>query len=273
MQKTEELRLDKIRIDGGTQTRAALNMATVKEYAEDMENGATFPPLGVVFDGEVYWLWDGFHRWHGYRAAGIAEAECIVTEGSQEDALRLALAANAAHGLQRTSADKKAALRLCLAHPVWGKESDGLVAERCAVSVRFVGKWRTDLQPTHRAEAEARVGRDGKTYKLPAKPAPVEREPGDESEPGGADPIPAEAEPVANTAVSELFNKKKPGTKGRGTAFDDSEFFRVYGTLVRLVQSRAEVLKCVNSPDHRRTCAALDELLSSYEGWQKRRAA
>ena len=51
-----------IRRDGGTQPRKILDQAAVEAYAEAMKKGAVFPPVTVFYDGEEYWLADGFHR-------------------------------------------------------------------------------------------------------------------------------------------------------------------------------------------------------------------
>ena len=62
-----QLSIDSIRIDGGTQPRAELRNDVVKDYAELMRAGAAFPPVSVFYDGQDYWLADGFHRiraWH-----------------------------------------------------------------------------------------------------------------------------------------------------------------------------------------------------------------
>ena len=60
--QSTKLLISQIRRDGGTQPRAAINQDTVNEYREDMKNGDKFPPVIVFYDGEIYWLADGFHR-------------------------------------------------------------------------------------------------------------------------------------------------------------------------------------------------------------------
>jgi hypothetical protein len=62
MNTTIPLPLDSIRIDGGTQPRSVLNFDTIDDYAEAMKAGAKFPAVTVYYDGEIYWLGDGFHR-------------------------------------------------------------------------------------------------------------------------------------------------------------------------------------------------------------------
>jgi hypothetical protein len=82
----KELRLGDIRLDGDTQPRGELDTLTVDEYARAMTNGVSFPPAEVVFDGSHYWLWDGFHRYHGRRKAGKETIAVNVTPGTVEDA-------------------------------------------------------------------------------------------------------------------------------------------------------------------------------------------
>ena len=43
-----EVKIAQIRVDGGTQPRAQLNYATVTEYAEAIEDGASFPPIELA---------------------------------------------------------------------------------------------------------------------------------------------------------------------------------------------------------------------------------
>jgi hypothetical protein len=58
-----------------------------------------------VFDGERFWLADGFHRVYGHDEAGLAECEALIHYGSKLDAARIALRANAEHGRPRTEKD------------------------------------------------------------------------------------------------------------------------------------------------------------------------
>ena len=53
-QKT--LRLDEIRLDGGTQPRIMINEKVVDEYAELYRDGQELPPVTIFFDGTTYWL-------------------------------------------------------------------------------------------------------------------------------------------------------------------------------------------------------------------------
>lgn len=147
---TTQLPWDQIRTNGGTQMRAGLNQETVGEYADAMRRGGrydSFPPLTVFYDGEAYWLGDGFHR-HA-AACQVFGSACTlpvdVRAGTRRDAVLHAAAANAKHGLRRTNADKARAVDTLLQDEEWHHWSDNEIARRCAVSPTFVGKRRSLL--------------------------------------------------------------------------------------------------------------------------------
>lgn len=158
----KELHLERLRIDGGTQPRTSINMLVVAEYAEDLERGDTFPPVLAVFDGKDYWLYDGFHRYHGHQQAKRTTIKVEVIKGTVEDARWLALAANKAHGQRRTNEDKRRAVEQAL--KMRPKESDYAVAEHVGVSAEMVRQYRQRL-PTVGSEPE-RTGRDGRTINV-----------------------------------------------------------------------------------------------------------
>jgi hypothetical protein len=78
--------------------------------------------------------------------------------------LKFALAANAAHGLKRTNADKRRSVELALAE--WPNLSSRELAKICAVSDMMVGEIRNQLQESC---SSTRTGADGKEYKVPVK--------------------------------------------------------------------------------------------------------
>jgi len=159
-----KLKLDSIRLDAGTQTRAHIDDATVAEYSEAMIRGDHFPPV-IVFqnDGEFI-MADGFHRHKAARKARLKHLQAEVRKGSRKDALRFALGANDAHGLRRTNGDKRRAVELALAE--FGSQSDRLLAEMCGVSVQTVGNIRHQLSIF---DSSPRTGKDGKLRALPVR--------------------------------------------------------------------------------------------------------
>lgn len=157
------IKLEQISIDG-TQSRAALNQNVVADYAERIAEGEQFPPVVVFFDGAKFWLADGFHRFFAARKAGL---ESIVEDrrtGSQRDAILYSVSANAAHGLQRTNADKRKSVEMLLSDPEWSAWSDSQIAKACAVSHTFVAGIRREIQPERLRSRTAE--RSGTTYQL-----------------------------------------------------------------------------------------------------------
>lgn len=174
--KVQHIELVKIDTEG-LQTRAALNMEAVREYAEEeRERGAVFPPV-VVFLGAdgTYRLADGFHRVAMARQEGRKKVAAEVREGGFAEALTYALTANTAHGLRRTVADKRNAVMVAYRHRIalgLGEvPAANAVALLVGVSNHFAGH-QLGTVPAW-AAAQERTGRDGKTYGLP--PPPVRR--------------------------------------------------------------------------------------------------
>jgi hypothetical protein len=151
-----QIRLSSIRLDGGTQPRAATDPDLVGQYADALVNGAKFPPLVLYHDGSDYWLADGFHRYHAMDGCGLTSVPCEVRQGTRRDAILFSVGANAAHGLRRTNEDKRRAVLRLLDDPEWSGWSDREIARTCQVSPDLVGKLRPAGKVTVGADSEAR---------------------------------------------------------------------------------------------------------------------
>ena len=138
------INIESIRLDGGTQPRAALDYGVVGEYAEAIQGGAKFPAVTVFYDGSDYWLADGFHRVTAALRAGLTEIEADVHQGSRRDAVLFSVGVNASHGLRRTPADKRRAVTALLNDEEWSQWSDREIARRCAVSPDTVNRYRKE---------------------------------------------------------------------------------------------------------------------------------
>lgn len=174
------LPIEHIRTDGGTQARAALDLATVAEYAESWRqlaaraNGLNeMPPIIVYYDGTDHWLADGFHRLAAYKQfleSGSASASprairALVLQGTRRDAVLAACGANATHGLRRTNADKRRAIETLLKDDEWKTWSDSEVARRVNVDHKTVAAVRADLYPGNSQDSRT-VERAGTTYQM-----------------------------------------------------------------------------------------------------------
>jgi hypothetical protein len=136
------VKLEDIRIDGGTQFRDQINQDVVKDYGEKMIDGAKFPPIKATFDGTAYWLYDGFHRYFAAHDKGFRDIEVDYKPGTQEDAQDLALKANNEHGLQRNNATKRKVVEAALSMERHASKSDREIAKLCDVSATFVAAVR-----------------------------------------------------------------------------------------------------------------------------------
>lgn len=158
------LPIDSIRIDGGTQSRASINEATVAEYAEAMADPATvFPPVIAYFDGREYWLADGFHRLAAWRQIGRTDIPAEIRQGDRRAAILHSVAANSAHGLRRTNDDKRRAVLTLLEDAEWSAWSDREIARRCAVHHEMVGKLRASLTGGSASDARTYTTKHGTT--------------------------------------------------------------------------------------------------------------
>ena len=156
-QRIKEVPLGKITMDKALQPRMALTNEAVSEYAEAMQDGAELPPCVVVWDGTTHWLCDGFHRVNAALRLKWKSIRCEITEGTRDDAMWLAAAANLKHGVRRTNADKQRAVQMALlCKPEASLRDIGL---HCAVSQEMVRayKQRAERVDEINKQAEAAI--------------------------------------------------------------------------------------------------------------------
>jgi hypothetical protein len=219
-----KLKVNDIRIDGGTQSRVKIDIAYVEELAEAAKARTTLPPVVVFHDGKSYWLADGFHRYHAHRSAGIATIPADLRKGTVRDAILFSVGANASHGLRRTNADKRCAVETLLKDKEWGGKSNRWIADQCGVSDVFVGDLRRQVQTVSTCDDQKRAGKDGKSYpaKAAAKPEiniddipmddgpAIEETPIDTATPVSAEPVKDEVgNPITDMEIISLFNRRR----------------------------------------------------------------
>lgn len=161
------LPIAKIRLDGGTQPRSALDFTAIDDYAEAMAAGLKFPPVVVFHDGEHYWLADGFHRLKAAFASGFDAIDCELRQGTLEDAQWYSFSANKTNGLRRTNEDKQRAVKSALLHPRAAEMSNSAIARHVGVDEATVRNWRTRLAASSEIpKIDTRtVSRQGSTYR------------------------------------------------------------------------------------------------------------
>jgi hypothetical protein len=185
-----EVPLEQLQAEGEAQARERLDPDKVEEYGAVLaaSPGVVWKdPAVVFFDGEWYWLGDGFHRAAAYIDAKKDTMPCDVRPGTREDARWFACGANKTHGLHRTNADKRKAVRMALEQKP--QMSDRAIAEHCGVSPPFVASIRRESEgglTENGLQSDDRVGLDGRTTdtsnigRRPDEPTPpVEPDPAD----------------------------------------------------------------------------------------------
>src|SRR5690606_10052699 len=82
----------------------------------------------------------------------------LVTDGTERDARRLSLGANATHGRARSNDDKRHVVNVCLNDPEWKTWSNYEIAKACGVSEHLVR-----LCKKHAGEGATTTGRSDAT--------------------------------------------------------------------------------------------------------------
>jgi len=250
----KDLPLDAIRLDGGTQPRAAIDAETVREYAERMKAGDHFPPVQVYFDSTDHWLSDGFHRVHAAREAATPTLQAEVWEGTRDDALWMSLGANKDHGLRRTNEDKARAVKAALAAKP--RLSDRAIADHVGVHFNTVAKHRAELQGATITNCDSRTGRDGRTINTAniGKAAGAKAEPPEPPDPDDipldlpgapADTVPASQGPPAAEVVTDQVGHAVEGKV--------ADAFRrrheMQALVLAVMKVRSTVLKAIEAKD------------------------
>jgi hypothetical protein len=162
-----KIKLSKIKVDQGTQSRETINTSVVSDYAQILSEGGVLPAVDVFFDGLDYYLADGFHRYFAHKQIVAPEIECNLHNGSLAEAEDFSYSANYGHGLQRTTGDKKKIALYWLMHKIHNKLSDREIAKKAHLSYTFISSMRKSIQAPQPAVRE--VTRNGKTYEMKAR--------------------------------------------------------------------------------------------------------
>lgn len=189
----KEYPLTNIDRDETIQCRAAVSLETVQSYADDMTEGAKFPPVDLYGTKDKAWIGDG---WHRIEAADLLEWKSIpavLHQGGRVDALKHALSANALHGQRRTNADKRKCVQVAMRE--FPKLSSREIAELCGVGNQMVSEMRK-VCDSHTSTV---TGKDGKQY--PATRAPKAEDEADEK-------------PRVQSADEEMMNQPKSDERG-----------------------------------------------------------
>lgn len=238
----QTLRVDLIKIDGGTQSRHAMCEQTIDEYAEAMREGVEFPPVIVYFDGIHYWLADGFHRYLARKRAELLSMSVEVRTGTKRDAILFSAGANAHHGLRRSPKDKRAAVRMVLRDEEWAKKTDRWIATKCAVGHGLVANVRAELRGDSPATEETREARDGTKINVTPVTPVRDRVAAQPPKPANDEPLEDDADDDLDEATEEdwLGNEDDPVKAGMSQAKEFDRLIRqitsVHGEAKKLAE-------------------------------------
>ena len=192
------------------------------EYTELIEDGGQFPPLKVFDDGQNLILADGRHRYEAYQLVEIDMVPVEIIKGTERDAILYAVGANADHGLRRTNADKRYAVKTMLKDKEWGEWSDGVIALKVRVSQAFVSKVRRELTQNGFEFSSKRIGKDGRmleTSNIGSRNTDSNSEQGDSDEESPVDDNHGDEGPPEdneNTSGGQGENDSASETEGNG---------------------------------------------------------
>lgn len=229
MREIDNVPLDSVRINGGTQSRVELSQSTITEYAEVIRQAVELPPVVTFFDGVHFWLADGFHRYHAHREAGAMEIAATIRTGTQRDAVLYSVGANASHGLRRSNEDKRKAVETLLADPEWATWSNNAIAKACAVSDKTVATYRAEYlrnsEDSQDAPTVRMVERNGATYEQnTAKIGPSKLESGPTQASGSTATSPSvlpAAPPIERPTLVEQVLEQQGAASGAPAPDDD----------------------------------------------------
>ncbi len=134
----ETLNLERLKV------RASRNQEYIDDIARNMSDGVQYPPINVIVDGQYEYLTDGEHRLLGSIKAG-KRIQVNSKRGTREEAVQAACGANVDHGLRRTNADKREAVKLAM--KTFPGKSDRNIAKICMVNHHLVNDVRIELNP------------------------------------------------------------------------------------------------------------------------------
>ncbi len=240
-----EVRLADLDRKNAIQCRAKLNRKQVKQYKARMQANDRFPPVKVFRIDGLLCITDGLHRIEAALELGLEMILCIIRDGTRIEAIKAALQANGSHGLARTNADKRHAVKLALES--FPNLSHHQIADLCLVSQPFVGKVRKQLITV--TSSERRMGRDGKIRRLPAKgkhqpssEAPSEQPATDQADAGDNEVPKTGAVPKALNSSSGQDDQENPHAESNSPVVRQEVVRAVVAKIEKLILTETEGL-------------------------------
>lgn len=161
-----DINIHLIRRDGGTQPRGVLDEDHINDLLHALKNGAKLEAILLYYDGENYWLTDGYHRLAAIIRHGKDKIKATIRQGTLQDAQWHSFSVNQHNVLKRSNADKQRAIVGALKHFYGASRSNLDIAKHCGVDEKTVRTWRSSLEESGEIQkAEYReVTRSGIIY-------------------------------------------------------------------------------------------------------------
>jgi hypothetical protein len=162
--RVEILGLAKITIDYAIQSRVKMDIEAMRDYSALMAEGATFPPVEVFWDGQKYWLANGFHRHGAVKSLGRQTIKARVYQGTREDAMIYSAGDVKRGDIARSREDKKKACEMLFALPEWWARADAWIGSHVGLTNAQVNKYRRRYSQTTKTPLPEKVLRTDKTW-------------------------------------------------------------------------------------------------------------
>jgi transposase len=161
-----DINIHQIRRDGGTQPRGLLDEDHINDLLVSLKSGAKLEEILVYYDGENYWLTDGYHRLAATIRYGKDKIRANIRQGTLEEAQWHSFSVNQHNVLKRSNADKQRAIIGALKHCYGYSKSNTDIARHCGVDEKTVRIWRSSLEESGEIQkSESReVFRNGTVY-------------------------------------------------------------------------------------------------------------
>ena len=156
------------------------------EYKEAVERGDNpdypFDPIWIWWDGEQYHLVTGFHRRSASISAGMDKILVQEFNGTEEEAMKLAMTDNNSHGLRMRYSDWKYCIGKALR--LYPHKTAGAIAKELGCHRSYAYKIEHELSTMGQlVKTDKKCGADGKVRTTQPKskkpPAPIENVDGD----------------------------------------------------------------------------------------------
>lgn len=193
---TRKVHISDLVLDERCQARERIDSDAVGEYSASYAAGVELPPPAVYSVSGKLYVVDGYHRVPAAIKAGLEFLRVVIVgEGTIDDAEWFATGVNKDHGVRRSNADKRRALRMALETEIGVEQSTQTLAKHVGVSVELATEVRRAWESARNQTPERRKDSAGRWQ-------PARRDRSDTSKAKSSKSDTKRAEPPENIAPS-----------------------------------------------------------------------